>query len=135
MLCPKCSPSNIRRNETNAQHSFLVKWLIRLPGKQEVHGSIPCEGGISFFCSVLWLYHHVAISVIRTRETIMSELSPNTVLTSLGRSFCFRLPSCSTRVSSLTRYKLNRIPKPTECLQEQHFSPTGQVHDFNGTTS
>ena len=68
VLCPKCSPSNTRRNETNGQHSFLVKWLIRLPGKQEVHGSIPCERRISFFCSVLWSYHHVAISVIRVES-------------------------------------------------------------------
>ena len=73
VLCSKCSPSNIRRNETNDQHSFLVQWLIRLPGKQEVHGSIPCEGRVLFFCSVLWSCHHVAISVIRTRETITSE--------------------------------------------------------------
>ena len=73
VLCSKCSPSNIRRNETNDQHSFLVQWLIRLPGKQEVHGSIPCEGRVLFFCSVLWSYHHVAISVIRTRQTITSE--------------------------------------------------------------
>ena len=73
VLYSKCSPSNIRRNETNDQHSFLVQWLIRLPGKQEVHGSIPCEGRVLFFCSVLWSCHHVAISVIRTRETITSE--------------------------------------------------------------
>ena len=73
VLCSKCSPSNIRRNETNEQHFFLVQWLIRLPGNQEVHGSIPCEGRVLFFCSVLWSYHHVAISVIRTRETIMRE--------------------------------------------------------------
>ena len=79
VLCTKCSPSNIRRNETNDQHSFIVQWLIRLPGKQEVHGSILCEGRVLFFCSVLWSYHHVAISVIRTRETIMSELSHNTM--------------------------------------------------------
>ena len=38
-----------------------------------MHGSIPCEGRVLFFCSVLWSYHHVAISVIRTRETITSE--------------------------------------------------------------
>ena len=73
VLYSKCSPSNIRRNETNDQHSFLVQWLIRLPGKQEVHGSIPCEGRVLFFCSGLWSYHHVAISVIRTRQTITSE--------------------------------------------------------------
>ena len=77
VLCSKCSPSSIRRNETNDQHPFLVQWLIRLPGKQEVHGSIPCEGRVLFFCSVLWSYHHVAISVIRTRETIMSEQNHN----------------------------------------------------------
>ena len=73
MLCSKCSPSNIRRNETNDQHSFLVQWLIRRPGKQEMHGLIPCEGRVLFFCSVLWSYHHLAISVIRTRQTRTSE--------------------------------------------------------------
>ena len=84
LLCSKCSPSNIRRNETNDQHSFLVQWLIRLPGKQAVHVSIPCEGRVLFFCSVLWSYHYVAISVIRTRETITSER----IITMFLHKFC-----------------------------------------------
>ncbi|CAM2725583.1 unnamed protein product, partial [Rotaria socialis] len=35
-------PFDRKTEQTNNAHSFLVQWLIRLPGKQEVHGSIPC---------------------------------------------------------------------------------------------
>ena len=91
VLCRKCSPLNIRLNDTNDRRSFLVKWLIRLPGKQEVHGSIPCEGWVSFFHSVLWSYHHAAISVLRTRESIMSGLSHNKRVKGKGETTDFDL--------------------------------------------